>query len=151
MLVLAACSDAEAPEEKSEPASAQATGPDAQQGISASDARLILPVVAGNPGAAYFRVTNGTTEAESLVSVYLEGASSAQLHETSEAGMGEVEAVEIPAGGSVEFAPGGKHVMAFDLGDELSAGGTSELTLIFADGDKVSLPISIEARGGAAN
>jgi hypothetical protein len=48
----------------------------------------------------------------------------------------------------VQFAPGGKHVMAFDLSDKLAAGGTAELTITFADGDKISAPLAVEAAGG---
>ena len=37
--------------------------------------------------------------------------------------------------------------MAFDVADNLKAGGETELTLTFSDGDKVSLPVKIEAMG----
>ena len=38
---------------------------------------------------------------------------------------------------------------AFDLDPKLVAGGTAEMTVTFADGDKLSAPLKIEARGEA--
>ena len=46
------------------------------------------------------------------------------------------------------FEPGALHVMAFELDAKLAAGGTAEMTLTFADGDKLSAPLKIESRTG---
>lgn len=150
-LALTACNSSEAPDEQTEPAPGQATGPDAQAGISASDARLILPVVAGNPGAAYFTIANDSDEPVSLAGAYIEGAGETQIHEMAAGAMKPVGLLKIEAKSQVALKPGETHVMVYDIGDTLADGGTSELTLTFEDGDKLSLPISIEARGGAAN
>ena len=48
------------------------------------------------------------------------------------------------------FAPGGRHVMVSDIGAKLSAGSKGEITLTFADGDKLSAPMAISAAGGDA-
>jgi copper(I)-binding protein len=39
--------------------------------------------------------------------------------------------------------------MAMDLSDDLKAGATTEVTLTFADGDKVSFPAEVRAPGEA--
>ena len=57
--------------------------------------------------------------------------------------VGQVHSVQ------VQFAPGGKHVMVFDLEDTVKAGGTTEMTLTFADGDKLSAPLKVETVTGS--
>ena len=41
--------------------------------------------------------------------------------------------------------------MAFELDAKLVAGGTTEMTLTFADGDKLSAPLKIESRTGGGD
>ena len=40
--------------------------------------------------------------------------------------------------------------MAFEVDGKLKAGGTTEMTITFLDGDKISAPLKIEAMGAAA-
>lgn len=124
--------------------------PDAKPGLSVGEARLVLPAVTGNPGAAYFSVTNGSDKETSLANVSIEGAGKAELHETKEGSMTPLNWVQLAAGQTVTFAPGGKHVMAFDLDSKLKAGDVTEMTLVFSDGDKLSTPLQIEAAGAGA-
>ncbi|MFN8104070.1 MAG: copper chaperone PCu(A)C [Acidimicrobiia bacterium] len=56
---------------------------------------------------------------------------SGQMGSGQMAGMQEVQRVAIPAGGSVQLAPGGYHVMLIDLAKPLAVGDTFELTLEF--------------------
>jgi copper(I)-binding protein len=71
------------------------------------------------------------------------------MHESTGGSMKPLKDVPVPARGSVTFAPGGKHVMLFDLDAKLAAGGTTEMTLVFAGGDKASASLKIEPAGGA--
>ena len=59
-----------------------------------------------------------------------------------------VDRVEIAPGTRIKFEPGQFHVMVFDIAASLQAGGTSEMTLTFADGDKLSAPLKLETPGG---
>lgn len=129
--------------------SGQAAAPDAKPGITVSDARLVLPAVKGNPAAAYFTVRNGDAVATSLAAVHIEGAGKTEIHQTTDGKMAPVNWVELEAGTEVKLAPGGVHVMVFDLGDQLVAGGKGEMTVTFSGGDKVSAPLAIEPAGGA--
>lgn len=138
---LAACGQSAKPE--AEQASEQPAAPDAKPGISVSEARLVLPLVAGNPGAAYFDLTNGGDKPAELAGAYVEGAQSAEIHETMGGTMNLSAGTSLPAGETVRFQPGGKHVMVFGLADTLKAGSTTEMTLTFADGDKVSVPLKV--------
>lgn len=136
-----AASDAAAQASALPPVSA---APDAKPGITVGEGVLVLPVVKGNPGVAYFAVSNGGTAAGTLAAVVVDGAAKAEMHETKGASMAAVGTVEIKPGETVRFERGGKHVMLFGLADTVKPGGTAEMTLTFAGGDKVSIPLRVE-------
>ncbi|WP_404481040.1 copper chaperone PCu(A)C [Novosphingobium sp. BL-52-GroH] len=127
------------------------SGPDAKPGLVASDGKLVLPVVAGRPGAVYFTVRNDGAEPVTLAGVHVDGAAKAQMHQTNGGSMSAIESLPIDPGASVVFAPGGLHVMAFDLSPKVQAGGTAELTLTFSDGDKLSMPLQVEKMGAGTD
>ena len=142
LLSLAACSGGE---EKTSEAESNPTG------LVVTNARLLLPPVAGNPAAVYFDLKNQGTRAIAVRRADLEGAKSAAMHDMMEYNremtMADTGPMAVKQGETIKFEPGGKHVMAFDLSPELKAGGKTELTLTIAGGDKVSAPVSIEAAG----
>ena len=147
-LALSACQKTESPAAPTE--AAETSGPDAKPGLAADGGRLVMPVVAGRPAAAYFTLRNNGPEPVTLAAAHIDGVGKAELHETTGGKMASMDAVEVGAGEAVAFAPGGKHVMAFDLADTLTPGGTTEMTLTFADGDKVSFPLAIETMGAGS-
>jgi len=151
-LGLAACNQkAPAPQDE---ASTAAASPETKPGLSLTGGRLILPAVKGNPGAAYFTLINNSDKPVAIAGVDVAGAGMAMLHETKQmeghSTMGEMSAPELKPGESVAFAPGGKHVMVDDVPEALKPGATIELTITFADGDKLSAPLTIEAPGGGS-
>ncbi|BBC73108.1 conserved hypothetical protein [Altererythrobacter sp. B11] len=127
--------------------------PAAPEGISVTDGRMSLPPVAGNPAAVYFTITNAGTKDMFIRSAFVDGAGTATLHMMAtwdrKADMQEITQQPVRAGETVKFAPGGLHVMVSDLDPSLVAGGTTEVTLTFAGGDKVSFPVEILAAGDA--
>ncbi len=134
---------------KQQPDAADIANPDAKPGLAVHDARLVLPAVRGNPAAAYFELENSGERAADLAAVYVTGSGSAEIHETAGNGMGRLDKVTIAPGETVAFKPGGKHVMVIDTLDSVVAGSTTELTLAFSDGDKLSAPLRVEAAGGS--
>jgi len=148
-MALAACHKSEEPTAAATTEAAD-NGPDAKPGIAASDGRLVLPPVAGRPGVVYFRVRNDNPAKVSLAGVYVEGVGKTEMHQTQGGKMSSVSSLDIAPGQQLDFAPGGYHVMAFDIGDSLKAGGSTEMTLTFSDGDKLSMPIQIDAMGNDA-
>lgn len=138
--------------EAPQPSEAASTAPETKPGLALSGGRLVLPAVSGNPAAAYFTLTNGSAKPVAIAAVAVSGASMVMLHETKDMGghstMAEMAAPEVKPGENLVLAPGGKHVMIHDVPGEWKAGGTAELTLTFADGDKLSAPLAIEAPGG---
>ena len=98
-----------------------------------------LPAVPGRPAAAYFTLHGGAADA-TLIAVASDRARRAELHESMAGGMRPLAAVGVPAGAAVRFAPGGRHVMLFDLDPRLSAGAATTLRLTFADGRSLAVP-----------
>jgi len=99
-------------------------------------------------GAVYFTVENTGGEADRITGAASDVAGTVQVHETTmvdgTAQMGEVDAVEVPAGGSVTFEPGGYHVMLMDISEPLEVGSSIDVTLTFEGfGD---VPVSAEIR-----
>lgn len=127
--------------------------PDAKPDVTVTDGRLVLPPVKGNPGAVYFDITYSGDDTAVLRAAAVQGAGSAMIHETFETdgqmSMGEALPTNLKKGETVKFEPGGKHVMAMDLDDTLAAGGTTEVTLTFLGGDKLTFPATILAAGEA--
>lgn len=141
-LLPAACSEkaAEAP-----------ASPDAPAGISATNARLILPAVKGNPGAVYFDLANTGTKNMVIRAASVQGSDMAMIHRTTDTGgqmsMDEVMQQPVAPGETVKFAPGGLHVMTGKLADTVVAGGKTEVTVTFVGGDKISFPADVRAAG----
>lgn len=133
--VSGACS--EAPEQT-------AAAPEAPEGVAVSNARLMLPAVAGNPGAVYFDVENASDRNRVIRAVSVAGTGSAMMH-TSD--MQEMTQVVVGPGQTVKFAPGEQHVMAMDLADTVTAGAQAEVTVTFVGGDKVSFPADVREAG----
>jgi copper(I)-binding protein len=123
--------------------------PGAKPDLSAGDGMLVLPAVKGNPGAAYFTLTNGSDKAVTLAGVSIDAGESAEMHETMDGKMGSVDQVDLAPGAAVQFTPGGKHVMVFNIKPEIATGSAAEMTLTFSDGDKLSTPLKVMAAGAA--
>lgn len=121
--------------------------PDAKPGLALTDGKLTLPAVSGNPGAGYFTLSNGTAAPATLAAVSITGSEKAEMHETSGGSMAPLAALTLKSGETVKFEPGGKHVMAFGLGGSVTPGSKAEITLTFADGDKLSAPLEVVAAG----
>lgn len=142
LLSLAACSQSD---------EGAKTADENPTGLTVSNARLMLPPVAGNPAAIYFDLKNEGKRAVAVRRADVADAKSASMHDMMEYNhamtMADMGPLTVPAGETVKFEPGGKHVMAFDLSPELTAGGKTEMTLTVAGGDKVSFDVPVQAAG----
>ena len=134
-------------EPEPEPTPTQEANPDMPNGISVADARLVLPAVKGNPGAVYFTMTNVGGKDYEIAGIDVLGAGSGMLHKSDSRGMEMIETVPLPGGSATPFKPGGYHGMIMDLPEDLAAGGETEVTVTFDNGDKASFPAAVEAPG----
>jgi copper(I)-binding protein len=121
--------------------------PEGPEGIAVTNARLMLPAVAGNPAAVYFDVANSADRDRIIRAVSVAGAGSSMMHVTHGTEMQEVLQIRSTAGETVKFEPGGTHVMAMDLADTVVPGGQAEVTVTFVGGDKISFPAEVRAAG----
>lgn len=100
-------------------------------------------------GAVYLRLHNGAEVVRRLLRVELPGHTdaSADLHTTEQrdgvSRMRPLEMLAVPAGGEVQMAPGGVHLMLHGL--ELRAGDTLPLRLHFASGDTVDIEVPVRS------
>lgn len=89
----------------------------------------------GMTSAAYFEIVNSSSMPDTLYDAKADFCKMAQLHESFResgmVGMKQVEFVVVPAKSSVEFKPGGYHVMLMNLKKDLKIGLKVKLELIF--------------------
>ena len=119
-----------------------------QAGLSVSGGELVLPAVSGNPGAAYFTLSNGTKDPASLAAVTVTGTTKAEMHETSGGSMAPLTVLTLSPGSAVAFERGGKHVMLFGVSKSLKAGDTAKVTLNFTGGREIMGELKVTSAGG---
>tara|TARA_B000000460_G_scaffold233510_1_gene193264 strand:+ start:711 stop:1355 length:645 start_codon:yes stop_codon:yes gene_type:complete len=138
-LALPACGDSTKVDENLQE---EATEPKPQLGLLLTDVAIRLPAVADRPGGAYFTLQSLRDEPVRIAGASVEGVGEAQLHETKmEYGvsmMASAGTIVLDPRETVQFAPGGFHVMLFDVDPSLEAGGTTDLILTLENGDKIS-------------
>ena len=130
-----------------QPAPATSSAPVGKPGVTITAARLVLPAVSGNPGAAYFALDNQSKDTVTIVSIAVAGARKAEIHTPD---MKIVDHAEAEPRTTLTFEPGRVHVMVYDVAPDLKAGSETELTVLFSDGDKVSVPAKVLGVGVAA-
>lgn len=107
------------------------------------------PGLKGETSAVYFTLTNSREEEDRLTGAGCEVAEAAELHLSMMDMSGTMkmvpqEFVPIPPGQTVEFKPGGLHVMLINLKQELKPGDQFDLTLTFEKTGKKTLPITVQ-------
>jgi copper(I)-binding protein len=116
-------------------------------GLSADEAWARASMGAGTTGAVFLVLHNDGAQAQRIVSSSTPVAEAAELHTHSMNDgvmqMRQVEALEVPAGGSLMLQPGGDHVMLFGMKQLLQEGETFELTLTSESGESVTLPVAV--------
>ena len=105
------------------------------------------PMTAGN-GATYFLIENTGSEDDRLVNATSNVSEVVELHDmTMDDGVMKMFHVEegyvIPAGGSVELKPGGKHVMFIGLHEKLEVGQVVTVELEFEKSGKMTIEAEI--------
>jgi copper(I)-binding protein len=104
-------------------------------------------------GGAYLTIVNAGAATDNLVGASSPACQSAELHTHMSQGdtmrMIALSSVEIPAGRTIEFAPGGMHVMLMGLKAPLKEGTTIPLTLEFTQAGKITVQVDVAAVGAA--
>jgi copper(I)-binding protein len=117
--------------------------------IQVSDAFVRTPVPGRNITAGFFTLHNPSSKAVTLVAVHADFAGRAELHSHTHSDgmmrMRKEESIEIPAQGTFRFAPGGYHVMLFDLRETLQSGDQVPLRLEFSDGRHLAVTAAVRS------
>lgn len=104
-----------------------------------------------NPAAGYLTI-HGGSEPVTLRSIETDAAVRLEMHESAMQDgmmtMHPVETVDVPAGETVAFAPGGKHIMLWQINPQAVAAGKMEFRLIFSNGDRLLVDAVIQGPGG---
>ena len=105
-------------------------------------------------GAGYLKLVNQGA-ADRLMSASSPAAASVEMHTMAMEGdvmkMRQVDAIDLPAGQTVELKPGGYHLMLMGLKAPLKAGDKLPLTLKFEKAGAVLVTVNVESpKGGGA-
>lgn len=123
----------------------------AATGIQVSNAWARTASKDGN-GAVYFLLQNHSAAADELLGASSDSAVSVEIHESRMEGdvmkMQQLMSVPLAGKASIEFAPGGYHVMLIGLKQDLEIGGQIELTLHFKDHQDITVSVPVQETGG---
>lgn len=103
----------------------------------------------GGVSAVYMNILNGTSEADTLVSLSSPVAGMAEVHETYEQeegmmGMRPADTVIAPARDYLPLEPGGLHVMLMQLNRVLTEGDSLKFTVNFAKAGQMTLTVPVQ-------
>jgi len=117
------------------------------------DHAFARPAPSGGTSALYLDLVNATFEADTLVAIRSDAAARVALHRTVDrgdgmTGMEPVGAVPVPAGATLELAPGGLHAMLMDLTADLAEGDSLDVTVELAVRGSLSMRVPIRLDGG---
>ena len=126
---------------------------------SAGDITLTHPVsrpaAQGQNGVIYLDIINRGATDDRLIAVSTAIAKKAELHRsTMKDGihrMKKVDGIVVPAGGKVELAPGGYHVMMIELTFMMMAEETFPATFTFEKAGDITTSVSVESQGGGGD
>lgn len=101
------------------------------------------------PLAGYFELANASGAPAILVGAESSAFGRVMLHRSITEGgrsrMEHVHAVDVPAGGSVRFEPGGYHLMLMGRRGTLRVGDHVPITLRFEDGSRVTAGFEVRS------
>lgn len=153
---LSACGGQEAA-----PASSSAAASTSSSTAQAGDSGLSVSqpwIKAAGSGmtAAFGTITNTTDREITIVSARSAISPTVQLHRTTQnegsggsSMMEQKEGFALPAGGTLELAPGGDHVMFMDLACALLAGEDATFTLTTSEGKDLEITAPVRDYAGA--
>jgi copper(I)-binding protein len=114
--------------------------------LKIDDARYRAPLVDGGTGVAYFSITSPA--ADRIVGVSSPQAQAVEIHESTSAGgmagMHEVANVDLPAGETVTFGPGGLHLMVISP-QPTASGATFPIQIDLESGRSETISFSAAA------
>lgn len=129
----------------------------AEDGLTVSSAwvRMAPPVLKTHGG--YFTIANKSHHPQELVKASSANYEVVEMHMSrvvdGVATMQRLESIEIPAGGKIEFKPGGMHLMLLGAKKPLEPGAMVPIKLGFRDGSELAIEAMVmkDAPEGASD
>ena len=104
------------------------------------------------PSGGYFTLHNGGKKSISLTGASSPACGMLMLHQTENMGgmtqMNDVANVNVPAGETIKFSPGGYHLMCMSATSAIKPGKTVPVTLKFSDGSNVNAVFAVRDAAG---
>lgn len=126
-----------------------------QSGLHVSGAWARASIGTLDRSAAYFEVMNHGTSADRLIGAKADVGTAAELHttitENDVVRMRKLnDGIEVPAGDTLKFEPGGNHVMLLGLKQPLKEGDSFPMTLVFEKAGELKVDVAVRkgAPGG---
>ncbi len=128
-----------------------AAAPAAPAGVAVSDGWFrALPGTL--PAGGYFILRNSGAAKAVLTGAESPACGMLMLHKSEDKGgmaaMDMVASLDVPAGGSVSFSPGGYHLMCMDAKPALKPGTTVPVTLTFQGGGRLAATFAVRNAAG---
>lgn len=122
--------------------------------IVAGDLQIIhphipQPAASAKTAGGFMAIVNTGAEAERLIGVESAIAAKSEVHESKVDAdgvgtMNHIDALEIPAGGTVSLERGGYHIMFMGLTGPLTEGEMHKATLIFEKAGRVEIEFQVD-------
>ena len=114
-------------------------------------ATVRMAPVPGRPASGYFQIRI-SGDRGALLSVTSPQAGRIEMHETMNmgnmTGMRPLSRIPVHNDETLRFAPGGRHLMIYDLSPSAAAGQRIDLVLHFERGDPVTIAATLVPAGG---
>lgn len=150
LAALAACSPATSPA----PERAESAAAEPADALSITNAWARPSPGGVTVAAGYFIVTNPGTADDQLIDAASPRAASVELHtmtmQDNVMEMRPATSFPVPAGGSLELAPGGAHLMFIGVTEPFALGESVPVTLTFANAGTVDAMLTVTATAPAA-
>ena len=123
-----------------------------KEGIAVGHPMAFETAKNANVGGGYMTIANKSDNADKLLEIRADDIPRVELHlsQTDENGVARMikqEGVDIPAGETVMFQPGGLHVMFMELGgDPFELGEKIKATLVFEKAGEIAVEFNVEER-----
>jgi copper(I)-binding protein len=107
---------------------------------------------AGLPAGGYFSLHNGGATPVALIAAQSSACGMLMMHRSTESGgmsrMEDVPSVTVPAAGTIDFAPGGYHLMCMHPGSSMMPGQRVPVTLSFSNHAQVNAEFAVKSPAG---
>lgn len=122
----------------------------AEEGLEVTNAWARSSLSSNNNSAAYMTINNPTNKQITILGASAaDVANNVELHKSfvDEKGvsrMASIDKIVVPAKSSISLAPGGIHIMLFELKRKLSAGDNFKIVLALEDMDAITVDAEVK-------